>query len=107
MTDSERTDHPEREPTRPVEYSCHAPDARAVFLAGTFKNWTPDDATRLHRQAEGKWALTLPLAPGRHEFKFVVDGQWCCEPGCEHEYRGCPKCVANELGTMNRVLDVA
>ncbi|OYW13676.1 MAG: hypothetical protein B7Z55_16435 [Planctomycetales bacterium 12-60-4] len=36
----------------------------------------------------------------------MVDGQWCCEPGCEHEYDGCEKCCVNEFGTMNRLLEV-
>jgi 5'-AMP-activated protein kinase regulatory beta subunit len=92
--------------TKPVEFSCHAPDAKAVFVAGTFNEWKPD-ATPLANWPGGKWSGTLPLPPGHHEYKFVVDGQWCCEPGCENEYRGCPKCVPNELGTMNRVLEVS
>ena len=91
--------------TQSVEFSCHAPDAKAVSVAGTFNEWRPE-ATPLRRQSDGDWRATLPLPTGRHEFKFIVDGQWCCEPGCEHEYRGCPKCVPNEFGTMNRVLEI-
>ena len=91
---------------KPAEFSCHAPDAQTVFVAGTFNNWNPETLP-LDRQADRHWRTTLPLQPGRHEFKFIVDGQWCCEPGCEHEYRGCPKCCANALGTMNRVLEVS
>ena len=90
----------------PVEFSCHAPSAESVSVAGTFNEWKPD-ATPLHPQPNGKWTGTLPLPPGRHEYKFMVDGQWCCEPGCEHGYRGCPHCVPNEFGTMNRVLEVS
>lgn len=91
---------------KPVEFSCHAPGAKAVFVAGTFNDWKVN-AARLHLdKAKGNWTGTLRLLPGHHEYKFVVDGQWCCEPGCEQEYRGCPKCVANELGTMNRILEV-
>ncbi len=91
--------------TKSVEFSCRAPDAQAVFLAGSFNDWSAE-ATPMHREAEGSWQTTLPLPPGHHEFKFIVDGEWCCEPRCEHEYRGCPKCCANEFGTMNRVLEV-
>ena len=89
-------------------FTCAAPDAATVFLAGTFNNWDPTSRP-MKRAADGVWklALPLPLAPGHYEYKFVVDGQWCCEPGCEHEHRGCPKCVPNELGTMNRVLEVS
>jgi 1,4-alpha-glucan branching enzyme len=90
-----------------IEFSCHAPKAKAVFVAGNFNDWKPD-ATPLHAdRPKGKWTVTLRLPPGHHEYKFVIDGQWCCEPGCEHEYRGCPKCVPNEFGTMNRVLEVS
>jgi 5'-AMP-activated protein kinase regulatory beta subunit len=90
---------------RPIEFSCHAPSAKEVFVAGTFNDWKADAAPL--RQQNGDWTATLFLSPGRYEYKFVVDGQWCCEPGCEQEYRGCPKCVPNELGTMNRVLEVS
>lgn len=92
--------------TKLAEFSCRAPEAQAVFVAGTFNDWS-SEATPLTRQADGHWQIKLPLSPGHHEFKLIVDGQWCCEPGCEHEYRGCPKCVPNDRGTMNRVLEVS
>ncbi len=85
--------------------SCHAPAAGAVTVAGTFNNWDPA-ATPLGRDAAGTWTATLDLPPGRHEYKFVVDGEWCCEPGCETAYHGCPKCVPNASGTMNRFVEV-
>ena len=99
------TSNMETNDLKPVELSCHAPDALRVFVAGTFNDWNPTTLP-LDRQADGHWKTTLPIPPGHHEFKFIVDGQWCCEPGCEHEYHGCPKCCANDLGTMNRVLEV-
>ena len=86
-------------------FSCHAPEARAVFVAGTFNDWDPV-ATPMTRGAVGNWTASLQLDPGHHEFKFVVDGEWCCEPGCETAYLGCPKCVPNSCGTMNRVVEV-
>ena len=92
--------------TKPIEFSCYAPRAQSVFVAGTFNDWNPE-VIPLYREPDGHWRTTLPLTPGRHEFKFIVDGEWCCEPGCEHEYQGCPKCCANDLGTMNRVLEVS
>lgn len=86
-------------------FSCHAPAAGAVSVAGTFNDWNPT-ATPLTLQAGGTWAATLDLPPGRHEYKFVVDGEWCCEPGCETADHGCPRCVPNPFGTMNRVAEV-
>jgi hypothetical protein len=87
-----------------VEFSCREPRANSVFVAGTFNGSKPDAAPLL--KSGGQWTGELPLPPGRHEYKFVIDGQWCCEAGCEHAYQGCSKCVPNEFGTMNRVLEV-
>ena len=89
-----------------VELSCHAPEAKSVFVAGTFNDWKPD-ATPLHNHLpNGRWAVTLPLPRGHHEYKFVIDGQWCCESGSEGESSDSPGFVPNGFGTMNRVLEV-
>ena len=93
------------EPKTGTALSCHASKAAEVCVAGTFNDWNPT-ATPLTRQADGTWAVPPDLPPGRHEYKFVVDGEWCCEPGCETAYHGCPKCVPNPFGTMNRFVEV-
>jgi len=85
--------------------SASAPEAKEVFVAGTFNDWNPTSHP-LKRTGDGHWALTLDLPPGRYEYKFVIDGQWCCEQGCDKHYDGCPGCVANQFGTMNRILEV-
>lgn len=82
-----------------------APGAKTVFVAGTFNDWNPTSHP-LKRTGDGHWVLTLDLPPGRHEYKFIIDGKWCCEQGCDKPYDGCPGCVANQVGTMNRVLVV-
>ena len=61
--------------SRPVKFSCHAPKAKAVFVAGTFNGWKPDAAALRPHPPNGTWIVTLPLPPGRHECKFVVDGR--------------------------------
>jgi 1,4-alpha-glucan branching enzyme len=75
--------------SKAVEFSCRAPKAKAVFVAGTFNDWKPDAAPMHNHLPKGKWTVTLPLPPGRYEFKFVVDGQWCCDPGCAGDH-ACP-----------------
>jgi len=90
--------------TRAVEFKCHAADAQQVFGAGTFNDWKPD-ATPFARDNAGNWRISLRLPAGRHEFKFLVDGQWCCDPGCAGDH-ACPNCVPNEFGSMNRLLKV-
>jgi 1,4-alpha-glucan branching enzyme len=84
--------------------ACHAPNARQVFVAGTFNGWGAD-TTPMKRGRQGKWTAKVHLPPGSHEYKFIVDGVWCCEPGCDGPHAGCTACVANEFGTMNRVIE--
>ncbi len=91
--------------SRTTRFTCDAPSAQAVSLAGTFNGWD-STATPMAKDADGKWGVAVDLPAGRHEFKFVVDGQWCCEPGCDGTNRECPKCVPNSFGTMNRFIDV-
>lgn len=93
-----------KDKAKTTEFSCHAPDAGAVFLAGGFNDWQTD-AIPLTKNGDGIWKAKLELPSGHHEFKFVVDGQWCCEPDC-HASGECPKCVPNQFGTMNRFVDV-
>jgi 1,4-alpha-glucan branching enzyme len=87
-----------------IRFACHAPEAKAVFLAGTFNGWD-SLATPMEKDSEGNWSAELRLPPGTHEFKFVVDGEWCCEPNCDKSV-DCPHCVPNDFGTMNRLIEV-
>lgn len=99
-----------------TSFVCRAAEAKNVFLSGTFNNWGPQ-ASPMQRTSDGVWQIALDLAPGQYEYKFVVDGRWCCEPGredtvgcpnCVRDERGirCANCVPNGFGTMNRVLEV-
>jgi 1,4-alpha-glucan branching enzyme len=88
-----------------THFACHAPTAQAVGLVGTFNGWDPK-ATPMIKDPEGNWDVAVKLPPGRYEFRFVVDGVSCCEPGCEGPHRGCSKCVPNSSGTMNRLVEV-
>lgn len=57
-----------------------APDTRSVALAGTFNSWV-GDACLLERVAPTRWQTTLPIAAGRHLYKFVIDGRhWIMDP---------------------------
>lgn len=92
-----------------VRFTCKAPWASKVFLVGTFNGWSSTD-TAMKNDKVGNWSVSLKLAPGRYEFKFIVDGCWCCDPGCcDMPGVHCPssQCVQNPFGSMNRVLEVA
>jgi hypothetical protein len=58
-----------------VTFTCRAPAAIAVFLAGDFNGWNAT-AHPLTRDQDGLWSLTLALTPADHEYKFIVDGAW-------------------------------
>jgi 1,4-alpha-glucan branching enzyme len=88
-----------------VEFSCHAPEAKSVHLAGTFNDWNPE-ATAMEEAGDGVWKSRLNLEPGRYEYKFVVDGRWCCDPSRDDHDLSVPDCVPNSFGTLNRVIDV-
>jgi hypothetical protein len=77
----------------------YAPAAQAVFVAGSFNGWQPS-AMPLQKQANGRWLVELTLEPGRHEYRFVVDGQWTDDPLS-------PAYVSNPFGGLNGVLMAA
>ena len=53
--------------------------ASSVYLAGTFNNWskTANELTK----SGSTFSTTVTLKPGIHEYKFIVDGEWICDPG--------------------------
>ncbi len=54
-----------------------------VNVAGEFNNWSTS-ADALTKQADGSWAITKKLAPGRYMYKFVVDGSnWKEDPNAK------------------------
>ena len=86
-------------------FTVRAPDASTVSLVGSFNDWDPASCP-MTRDSEGVWYVSVPLGAGRYEYKFVVDGQWCCDPGADRTYGDCPHCVQNDYGTMNQVVHV-
>jgi hypothetical protein len=62
-----------------VRFTLQAQGAHKVAVAGDFNDWSPS-GTELVRDGDGKFAATLRLPPGAHEYMFVVDGQWVTDP---------------------------
>jgi hypothetical protein len=62
-----------------VRFVYVAPQADKVFLVGDFNDWDTTK-TPLVRAPNGSWAVTIPLAAGRHLYGFVVDGSWAADP---------------------------
>lgn len=72
----------EEELNRPVARATFNLDgftqAREAFVVGSFNNWSPG-ADPLTRGTNG-WLATLELEPGKHSYKFLVDGEWMTDP---------------------------
>ena len=46
---------------------------RPVSVVGDFNDWTPM-VHPLKKRSNGKWSVTIPLASGRHSFRYLADG---------------------------------
>lgn len=71
------------------------PNAREVYLAGDFNNWSPDKF--LMKKEGDSWVIPVYLKPGKHLYKFIVDGKWITDPDNRDWEQ-------NEYGTGNSVL---
>jgi len=61
-----------------VLFTLEAPGARCVQLAGDFNGWTPEGN---EMQSNGRiWTKVVALSPGRHRYRYVVDGDWKSDP---------------------------
>jgi 1,4-alpha-glucan branching enzyme len=83
---------------RKVQVTVNHADAREISIAGTFNNWEPS-RTPLKPVDDDWWVAELMLPPGDHEYRYVVDGKWVCDPRS-------PKQVPNPYGSYNSVIIV-
>lgn len=88
----------------PVEFLLVAPRASSVMLVGDFNDWTASATPLRAVAAGGLWSVTVPLAPGRYRYSFVVDGKrWEADPSAppapDDEF-GSPASVVTVGGTL-------
>jgi 1,4-alpha-glucan branching enzyme len=69
-----------------------------VIIAGDFCDWQTDRYP-LKKDKKGFWTTTITLAPGRYEYRYVVDGEWLNDPNCA-------ELAPNDFGSENCVLRV-
>lgn len=65
-----------------IEFS-YAPDdeAESVAVAGSFNSWNPTAAMLTFDDETGVWTGAFDIAPGSHQYKFVIDGStWVPDP---------------------------
>ena len=62
-------------------FSYAAPTAMSVQLVGDFTDWQ-QKPINMQKGADGVWWATVELLPGKHLYRFLVDGQWRDDPEC-------------------------
>lgn len=82
---------------RTVHFELKAPEAREVYVAGSFDGWKPTSLP-LFRMDNGIWVKELVLEPGEYEYLFVVDGVWTPDPAAPT--------VPNPFGGQNSRISV-
>jgi 1,4-alpha-glucan branching enzyme len=86
-------------PVRTINLAVVAPDARSVSVVGDFNEWRIGSHS-LQQSDDETWRITLQLAPGTYQYKFVIDGiRW--EDDADN-----PNRTTNEFGTSNSILEV-
>lgn len=80
-----------------VAFQFVADPGNVVSVAGTFNNWNPKANPMKDNLDKGHFKAALRLPPGRHEYKFVVNGEWHIDPDC-------PEWAPNEHGSLNSVI---
>ncbi|MBV9962793.1 MAG: hypothetical protein JO072_11140 [Parafilimonas sp.] len=69
--------------------------AGSVFLAGDFNNWSPQ-TLRMIKDGDD-WIFSVHLSAGKHQYKFIVDGEWIIDPANKLWEQ-------NEYGTGNSII---
>lgn len=76
--------------------------ARRVALVGAFNQWEKGATTLTAASANGVWTVDVALAPGRHEYAFIVTDdrgeRWVADPLSQR--------VHDDFGTESSVLAV-
>lgn len=76
-----------------------APGASTVAIVGDFNDWE-EGASPLRPLEEGVWTISIPLAPGRYQYTFVIDGTtWEADPLA-------PRTLEDDFGRPNSVITV-
>lgn len=81
-----------------VRFAYHNDTAQSVALAGDFNNWD-GTASKMMKDQKGLWTIDVgALAPGRYQYKFIIDGRdWVEDPDNGLK-------APNNFGGLNSVL---
>jgi 1,4-alpha-glucan branching enzyme len=75
-----------------------SPEAQSVLLVGDFTEWQKK-AVPMQKGQDGTWRAAVVLAPGKHAYRFIVDGTWSDDPECAAR-------IPNPFGTHDMLRQV-
>jgi chromosome partitioning protein len=70
-----------------------------LHIAADFNNWNPQQTPMRRDEQLGVWQACVPVAPGRYQYRLVVDGRWIQDPYNQ-------QVETNPFGELNNVIDV-
>jgi hypothetical protein len=73
------------------------PDASIVALVGSFNQW--NQSQFIFGKEGEEWVCRIDLEPGKHSYKFIVDGNWLLDPAN-------PNIEDDDYGVKNSVINV-
>jgi hypothetical protein len=73
------------------------PHASIVALAGSFNNW--GQSQFIFGKEGDEWICRIDLEPGKHAYKFIIDGNWILDPAN-------PNSEDDDYGVKNSVIVV-
>ena len=76
------------------------PIAQDAQIAGDFSDWKPVENIMIQQKENRTWKGTIPLKPGKYQYKFIVDGKWKIDPNN-------PEVVTSDKGISNSLLIVS
>lgn len=83
-----------------IKFQVAADPGSEVYVSGSFNDWKENDRTkRLKEGPDGIYSARVFLPPGRHEYKFIINGTWSVDPACQ-------EWTANGLGSINSIVTV-
>ena len=94
----ERPEIPAADRGSEVIFMLDASSAKEVLVAGDFTDWL-NTPVKLRRGAGGTWHTRVKLTPGRHCYRFLVDGHWQNDPNRSLR-------VPNPFGTFDNLLEI-
>jgi cyclomaltodextrinase / maltogenic alpha-amylase / neopullulanase len=71
-----------------------------VNLFGSFNGWNRGELPMLDKNSNGTYEITVPLEPGRYEYKFFVDNEEVVDPLNSEK-------ISNGMGSYNSILSVS